>query len=329
MTAKSKANPPRVRHNVNAQLIRRTGFRPLRGSWERPAAGPCRDPAKLPLIIRDATWVKFADRFFHLRQEGLYQFWDFGKLRYRRDDEKPEWVDTRQRYTCVILYRRDILALLSGLACIQLHGPRFDFKPHAERLARAKQGILSLTCGPTTEFVRTILDGLGWRTRPISLVRIREPYTLWDDGHILFEFYWPKYRKWVLADVDNHLFFMKGGRYLHAGEVTELIRRRATYDLVHMGPPGISTLDLSDGVMGDMPAALVAEAVRSDLTELRRRLDRLFAMPLIAADGYLQFYHSSAAVRSRIRKTRRDQGDIKSIPREEWWHRFYGRSPPA
>ena len=324
----SSARLPHTRHNVTLHHIRGTVFRPLRDRWDRPEGETCRDPSKLPLIIRESTWVKFADRYAQLRQEGLYQFWDFGKLKYTRDDETPAWVDTRQRYTCVILFRNDILALLSALACIQLHGPRMDHEPHAKRVERAKTGILSLTCGPVTEFTLTILKELGWQGRPISLKRIQGPYNLWDDGHVLFEFYWPKLRKWVLADVDNHWLFMKGGRYLHAGEVAELIRNRKNYDLVSMTPKGMSTVDLSDGVVGDMPVSFVAEPVRGDPAEMKKRINLYFVMPRIAEGGYYYFYHSSAAVRSRILRSHGQQGDIKAISKEAWWRKFYDSAPP-
>ena len=323
--ARTRRGLPRVRHNVDAQLVSGRRFFRLRGSYRKPDGVTASAPTELPAIVREPVWIRFADQYFDLRREGFYRFWDCGQLRYTSDEDIPEWVDEAQQYAGLIVFRDDILRFLGAIACVQLHGSALDHAPHPERLAQIKSGALSLTCGPVTEFVSQILSDCGWRVRTVRTVQTTRPYNRWSDGHILFESWWPRYGKWILADVDNHVVFMRGNRYLNAGEVAECIRGGKAFRLRYLTPVGMGALDISAAFNGGIPWTWSAEPWFWSDAEKRAGLSKYLSLPMLLHDGQWAFYHGDQTVCARVL---RNHAYCRAISREQWWRRFYGCDPP-
>lgn len=311
---------PRTQHQVVAEHHRRQAFRPLRPQT-LPAGVRARAAPKLPLILRDPTWIKFADCHFHLQQEGLYRLWDWGQTRQTAAGAAPEWLPGPQVYQNVILYRGDLLALLGAVATLQHHGHRHIGLPFAEQLGWLRHGSLSLTCGPSSQFVRELLATLGWHTRPVSLIRAQGPWTGWNDGHILNELYWPRYRRWVLLDVNAHRLFVKDGRFLGAGEVCDLVRAGESFAFHWLTARGLPLVDHAAEVLGEFPKGSFGIGGWTDDEAMQRSLGELLRMPLLAQDGVLWFHAENQA---QVRRLCAYRADVRPLAREEWRERFYG-----
>lgn len=313
---------PKVQHQVVAQFHQRLTISDIEGKWKAPDGIRARAAASLPVIVRDSQWVRFSDRYFHLRKEGLYRFYDWGTVRYDNPEDVPQLVDDTRDYSCVILFRNDILALFGAIATLQYHGYRHDRTSFKEQLTQLKRGTLSLQCGTSTQFVCSMLNELGWKARPVSCIRPEGAYNNWNNGHILFEFYWPKYRRWILADVNGHRLFVKDGKYLHAGEVADLIRGGGDFEFEWLTPRGIGLVDVSYGMLGEFPGTSYSEYGFYDDVRIKASLRQLLVMPLLAEGGIAYFYHDDPKVQDRICRAR---SDARAITRNEWWQRFYGK----
>ncbi|MCY4375104.1 MAG: hypothetical protein OXC31_15185 [Spirochaetaceae bacterium] len=68
-------SPFAVRRDVAAQHHTHGAVRRLTGRAEPPAGVTATPVSRLPLLIDEPRWVRFADRCFAVRSEGLYRFW--------------------------------------------------------------------------------------------------------------------------------------------------------------------------------------------------------------------------------------------------------------
>ncbi len=317
---------PRTRHQVLAHIHHQRSVAEITGRTACPSGGRAARVERLPVIIREAKWAKLADRYFFLRKEGLYRFWDWGKAKWTREDVAPELVDATNRYSCVILFRKDVLELLGAIAALQYHGNRHHSLPFDEQLAHLKHGVLSLTCGPSSEFVRTLLDGLGYRTRAVQTIRVEGEWNTYNSGHVMFEFFWPEQKKWVLADVNAHRMFVKDGVYLSAGEAMEVARRGDDYEFEWLTPRGIGLVDISAGVLGEFPGYVAGEHGFASDEAVKRSLALLLPMVMLPEGGHYYFYADSPALLKRISSY---APDAIAVSRDEWWEKLYGSPPPG
>ena len=312
---------PATAHQVVAEHHCRQECAPLVGRPTAPAGVEPVSALTLPAVIREPVWVRFADRFFRLKREGLYRLWDWGKVRQSADGSAPVWLNAPRRYVNVILFRNDILALLGAIATLQHHGHRHIPLTFAEQLRHLRRGSLSLTCGPSSQFVRELLGRFGWQTRPVSCVRITGAWTGWNDGHILNEMYWPRLRKWVLVDVNAHRMFIKDGLFLNAGEVRELVEQGDTFDFHWLTPRGLPLVDITPEVLGEFPMGSFGLTGWHDDDAMRQSLGELLRMTLLPHDGHWWFHADDPAVVERLCRYR---PDACPLPRDQWQALFYG-----
>jgi hypothetical protein len=308
-------------HQVVAEHHCRQECGPIAGRKKAPPGVAVVSALRLPAIIREPVWVKLGDRFFHLKREGLYRFWDWGKVRVPADGSAPVWLQAPRRHVNVIVFRRDILALLGAVATLQHHGHRHIPLSFAEQLRHLRRGALSLTCGPSSQFVRELLGRFGWETRPVSCVRLAGAWTGWNDGHILNEMYWPRLRKWVLVDVNAHRMFVRNGVFLNAGEVRDLVERGEAFDFHWLTPRGLPLVDITPEVLGEFPMSSCGLAGWHDDDAMRQSLGELLRMPLLPHEGHFWFWSDDAAQIERICRYR---PDARPLPRRDWLARFYG-----
>ncbi len=144
----------------------------------------------------------------------------------------------------LIIYENDVPTLLSSFAWSVKHGNRDDRKPFKSLVKLQRQGNLSMTCGPVSNYVHTHLRRVGIRSRLIHFNRGRN-FNSYDNGHILLEVKIDG--KWVLADIDNNMLFLDPKRgFLNAYDIAtqqDAIKHRIT--LATDGPDTMHFTDRS------------------------------------------------------------------------------------
>ena len=314
---------PKIQHDLAAHFQAQLNITELQGRQNLPAHTKAPRVDRLPLIVRQAQWVKFADRYFYLRRAGLYRFWDWGKVKCATADGLPQTLDNRTHYSCVILFRRDIIELFRSLAAIHVHGKGHYGLSFPDQRAAAKRGLLSLTCGCVSDFTCWLLTSLGWKTRRVGAMRVRGPYNTYNNGHQLFEFYWPQYRKWVLADIDMCQMFVKNGAYLNLGEVSLLIQTGQDFQLQPLTITGTHRVDSSRAVTGEFCGFEMFQNAEGNPALSKQWLQQFLEIPIISDAGQGLYFCIDPARRRRVS---RYSPDLIPLDKPEWFHRFY---PPT
>ncbi len=317
--------PPRVRHHVHAQHFQAERFDELADRFVAPKGKRAVAVSRLPFVTSGSRWVKFADRYYYVRREGLYRFWDLGRLQYDAGDGLPRFLDATRRYESMIVFRKDVRALLGANAQLTFHGNRHQTLPFDEQVRQMRRGALSLTCGPTSDFTVKLLETVGVRARKVALIRVRGPLDAFSDGHILIEVYWPARKQWVLAEMSAHFLFKQGDRYLCAGDVMEINRRGDAFDVEPFTPPGVGRVDMTDAILGEFPEGALSEAGFHDLEQIKRHMRDFYVMPGIPQDGTCWYTTDNAAWRRRVEAY---QPYNRVIERDAWWRLLYGFSAP-
>ncbi|MCJ8331014.1 MAG: hypothetical protein HRT89_08115 [Lentisphaeria bacterium] len=187
---------------------------------------------RLPLVINESQWVKHADRYYYLKNEGLYHFTNSGKCQWQDPSERGIMLEPGTAGRNVIVFRKNILSLLTALSLLHIKGVRHKDLSYSKKLTRLKTQALCMNCGATSKFCAKLINSLGWETRRVGGMRGKEPlYNVLDNGHQLFEIYWPEKRKWILVDIDHSILFTRKNRYLSYGELWQLIKTDQEFQL--------------------------------------------------------------------------------------------------
>ena len=123
-----------------------------------------------------------------------------------------------------------------------------------QQYACLKRGNLSVNCGGISTFAVELLGKLGWKVRTVSCLRMEGAFNTYNNGHVLNEFYWPQYRKWVMVDLDTGQLFKRGKMYLNAADVTDLVRNGREFELEPLTASPMGALDSTCGVMDGLAA---------------------------------------------------------------------------
>lgn len=298
---------------VNVQHTRCATFRAPRGRTDAPRNTKIRDVMRLPLIVREPLWIRFAGRSYSLRLEGLYRFWDLAAVRYGRDGDKAPHIRPTRRYAAVIRYRHDVIALLAALAQLHVFGTRHDAWPHERLIAHLRRGMISMTCGPSTQLFVTLLRQCGVPARHVAIVRRGGRRDGYSDGHVLMEYHCPQLRRWVMFDPVGHHHFIHRGRRLDAGDVAERVRCGGDVAIERITPDGVGGVDTTEAVLGEFPEAAMSEySWQQCLTDGVRDM---LPLPGIARDGTRWYTTASRAERRRVLAT---SPDNRVITRDEW-----------
>ena len=152
--------------------------------------------------------------------------------------------------------------------------------------------------------------------------RVTGLYDTYDNGHTLLEFYWPRYRTWVLADTDMaHVFPAGHGQagYLGMREVAARIAAGEGFvaEPLTTTPPRI---DSSEAVAGDFCGFEQFVPGFGDDAELDAWYRRMFAAPY-HFDGSTQVF---CAATDRIRRLlQRNEPGAEVLAPAAWAQRFY------
>ncbi len=310
-----------IYQDIIAYHISGLNARNFTGSYVRPTQATIKSVGTLPLVVRKPQWVKFSDQYFHIQKEGLYRFWDWGKVKKTGPGALPKTIGKARQYAQVIFFRNDILRFLGSLAVIHLHGTHHQKLPHTKRLIEAKRGNLSLTCSYISDFCCELLKEFRWKTRRVAALRVKGEWNTFDNGHSLFEFYWPKLKKWILADVDMHSMFLKNGNYLSLGEVSQLIQQGKDFDLEPLTHPGFGGLDTSDGVLKNFSFSAMCEVMNYDPQIKKEWYRQTLEVPLIIDDQGAWFYCDNP--KDRERTITNYSPWYKPMDKKDWFRKFY------
>jgi hypothetical protein len=310
-------------HDVMVEF--RDGFtkKMLTGTETDSRGAPAEAAGSLPLIVRKPCTVVFGGRSYKLSKEGLYRFWDWGVVEPAGKYDVPAVVDGTREYTSIILYRKNLVSLLAALAAIHIHGYRHQGISFDEQVVRAKQGSLSLTCGPSARFFMQLLGTLGHTTRFVGGHKLSSPFNTYDNGHGLFEIYLPDQKRWMLADIDQHCIFPGPTGYLDLQEVSDLIASGEQVPIERLLPSGIGTVDTTEAVMTSYSSHQWMEGLYADDEAIRSWYRSCLEVPLVESEGKLYY-----PVKKRSWKeifTRNYPKDYFPLPEAEWNRRFYNR----
>lgn len=104
-----------------------------------------------------------------------------------------------------IVFESDVMALLSAISWIHLHGSSDD-RSNQSKLERAvKTRSLRMTCGYISHFTHNILKRYGIKSRIVAGLTLDE-WNETSNGHTLLEV-WMNGR-WVLIDIDMNRYFI-------------------------------------------------------------------------------------------------------------------------
>ena len=159
-----------------------------------------------PKLIIPPGVYSYRGESYNLGREGLYRLMC-----------PPE--DNQQR----IVYRHDVFALMSAVGWLHCHGNRDDYKSFDEVMALALTNKLVLTCGPYTKIVTTLFASLDIPIRRVQVLTL-EDRNGYNDGHVLSEIRLDG--RWVVFDVDTHLFYSFGGKRLSLLDLIPRVQAR-------------------------------------------------------------------------------------------------------
>ena len=189
----------------------------------------------LGLISQGVSAVQFNGKTYRVDREGLYRFMLLPKS---------------LRNLISLRDNRSLIPLLAGISSLQVHGNRHD--PESIEALKKRLPVdpwVCITCGKIAQLARSILSGEGYKTRMIGCSTLEEPNG-YNDGHAIFEVYWPEAGKWIVVDADMGLLFKDRGAFLSAEELARFVQQNkrpeffslaqkaAVLDPFFLGPEG-------------------------------------------------------------------------------------------
>jgi hypothetical protein len=204
--AKSQAADSRTKWKTRSLVLYQSG-----GIWEEVAgeSGTGKELAEFSLISKGVAQVQFHGKTYCVQREGLYRF-------MLLPDSLRNLISLRDG--------RSLIPLLMAISALQVHGNRQD--PEGRPALKNRLLIepwVCTTCGNIARLASEILSGEGYQTRMVGCSTLEEPNG-YNDGHAMFEVYWPEAGKWILVDADMGLLFKAGEQFLGAEEVAKAVK---------------------------------------------------------------------------------------------------------
>lgn len=314
------------KHDTVAEFSPGTTRQALTPHKERPPDIPAVPSRELPLIVRQPCWVQFLDNYYEADRQGLYRFWNWGKVYYEHPDAIPQvaapsdgYLPTDHCYDGFIRFDDDILALLGSISILHLHGHHHDRLSYQQKLQRLREGSLSLTCGDIAALVMQLLGDLGFRARRLYTLRLEGTWNTYDNGHILLEFFWNEYNKWVAVDIDLHCMFTRHGAFLNFSDLHSLTMQGKSYELTPLTAADELLLDASDSILSTFPGMRLFEPVFLDVCRQKQWYNTVFAAGGFQVDDTMVWasQHPDAARLNR-------SSSVDTILKwSDFVHRFY------
>ncbi len=216
-----------------------------------------------PQLVISPGCYGFNGKTYELKEEGLYRF----VFPYEQNQQR-------------IVYHCNVERLLSSLAWLVAHGTADNVKSMDEKIAKALQHKLSMTCTPISRIVNIILQSLNIESRVV------QGFTPFEkNGHTANEIYFDQHQKWVFYDIDFKCYLTRLGQPLSFRE------------LIHLAPSGDYSIhsisngakvDISQFVYKGYDCTFLYESTQSDLA-LKSFYRRMMVMPLIEQQSRFYF----------------------------------------
>ena len=211
-----------------------------------------------------------------------------------------------------IVFKDDILALVSGVCWIAYHGNRDDRSSVSERTINATQRKLSLTCTPLAYWANSILWNAGIRSRVVMTLTADE-FNDHSNGHTLLEVYNATSGLWTLYDLSLNSYFILHEKPLNLIEFTEAVKNNDPYEVQYIA---------KDALLDELIISGYNYAIRDALyfyneSLMRSLYKRLANIPLIA-NGLWYFFDSDNKNRVELYSTA-----FKYINKIEFMNQFY------
>ncbi len=238
---------------------------------------------------------------YRLHSEGLYRFLNPG-------------VGNQQR----IIYRKDPLALLSGIAWIASHGSRDHARPRTDWETLALREKVIITCGSVATLTVDILTRQGIPARVVH-GKTLEALNTYDNGHVLIEAWLDG--RWTLVDPDVKMLFRRGRRRLSLVEFSEASQ---TGDYTFERLSAATGIAVGCFEENGYDYGLFMETTFCNEACLRRWYKRIMMVPVIRAGGKWCITGTPSRMRKAARLYERD---FAFYSRAEYLREFY--QPPT
>jgi hypothetical protein len=254
--------------------------------------------ARLPeeLVIPPGRYAVHG-RTYALRREGLYRFLMPGQ-------------DNQQR----IVFRKEPLALLSGVAWAASHGSRDDKLSVEEWLRIARTQKLIVTCGNVARLGHQLLTQAGVPARLVGASTLGK-LNNYDNGHSLLEAFLEG--RWTLVDLDVKRLFRRGGRRLGLLGLCDAV---AAGDYEFEPISAATGIAVGSFVENGYDYGLFMECGFSTEAGLRAWYGRIMQVPQLRS-GEGRFFTVRTAAQRRRAEARYPY--LTYLPREEFVRRFY------
>ncbi len=219
---------------------------------------------------------------------GIYRVW--GKSYDATDEGLYRFVNPGRGNRQRIVYKKDIDALLSGIAWIACHGTADDGLTRRELRKKALTGKLSLTCGPLCKFAHSLLDRAGAKSRIVSCLTLDE-WNSYDNGHTLIEVFRKKWGKYIVYDLDNNAYFLRPGDETPLSLLELAMAVSAKNYPVVVALANDTRLDIgSFRSAGGFDQAFLGERIQADLGAWYQRV---MQVPLIKDGTHYYFFNKA------------------------------------
>lgn len=236
-------------------------------------------------------------RTYALKREGLYRFLMPGE-------------DNQQR----IVFRKDALALLSGVAWATSHGSRDDKLTVEDWLRIARTQKLIITCGNVARLGHHLLTRADVPARLVGSCTLGK-LNNYDNGHSLMEAFLDG--RWTLVDLDVKKLFRRGGKRLSLLEFSDAV---AADDYEFEPISAAAGIAVGAFVENGYDYGLFMECGFSTEAGLRKWYRRIMQVPSIRSPEGRFFTVRTTAQRRRAEAC---YPYLAYLPREEFMRRFY------
>ncbi len=260
---------------------------------------------EIPLIVTNPFVLDFKGLVYSVNEEGLYRFFDMENFLMRQ-----------------FYYYIDDLWLFAGhLSRMHIHGWRgWDKESFYAKLEKAKTGKLSITCGPTANFIHEVFRMYGVQSRIVHTLTLDE-WNEYDNGHTLLELLDPKTDKWTFYDSDVGCMMIDAGKPLSLGEVCAMYRSGQTPEPFY--PAGHTLPDTHTDPGSDKAhicySLWLERVFAGDHEALHAWNKRIMQVPII--DGY--FPYDNESDKNRAYSYANGAYAKIPLPRSEWNKKFY------
>lgn len=249
------------------------------------------------LIIKPGKYNIYGDTYI-LTDEGLYRF-----------------IYPKKEVQQRIVYDNDLDALLSGLSWIHSHGTYDNCVSPEALTSKATNSKLSMTCMYISKWAHYILNNHGIKSRFIGAMTL-DNWTEGSVGHNLIEIYREDYKKWVLYDLDNNVYFLHNKTPLSMVEFSDYYKSE-DYELKYISGDVNCDILNHKSISPDNGFIFSCDIANNEKT-LKKIYKRLMQVTFIN-DGNYSYYFNDANC-SRVESY---ENNAEYITKDEFIEKFY------